>query len=212
MPSAPNAELLWPRKPPLFAGSDQSVARCAGAALPNSGILCSLAMSLRKDFKRSFHASAALDSWNVKVTLAAIAGRSPEKGLDSLTAAYLVRLAQYTETANKLFRSEEDFLGAMDRLRGRTAPFLVLLDSRGKMLSSEELAARIRTSRDSGLQNLVFAVGPADGWSESSRNQAGLLLSLGRMTLPHELARLVVAEQIYRAFTILAGHPYHCGH
>jgi len=55
-------------------------------------------------------------------------------------------------------------------------------------------------------------VGPADGWSAEARNRAQLLLSLGAMTLPHELARVVLAEQVYRACTILAGHPYHSGH
>jgi len=59
---------------------------------------------------------------------------------------------------------------------------------------------------------VLFAVGPADGWSAEARNRAQLLLSLGAMTLPHELARVVLAEQVYRACTILAGHPYHSGH
>jgi 23S rRNA (pseudouridine1915-N3)-methyltransferase len=59
---------------------------------------------------------------------------------------------------------------------------------------------------------MVFAIGPADGWSEAARERAQLLLSLGPMTLAHALARLVVAEQLYRAFTILSGHPYHAGH
>jgi 23S rRNA (pseudouridine1915-N3)-methyltransferase len=58
----------------------------------------------------------------------------------------------------------------------------------------------------------VLAIGPADGWSAEARQRADLLLSLGRMTLPHQLARVVLAEQVYRAFTILAGHPYHSGH
>jgi 23S rRNA (pseudouridine1915-N3)-methyltransferase len=66
--------------------------------------------------------------------------------------------------------------------------------------------------RDSGVQTVVFAIGPADGWSAEARRRASLVLSLGPMTLPHELARALVAEQIYRALTILAGHPYHCGH
>jgi 23S rRNA (pseudouridine1915-N3)-methyltransferase len=59
---------------------------------------------------------------------------------------------------------------------------------------------------------MVFAIGPADGWSVNARDQANLLLSFGRITLPHQLARVVLAEQVYRAFTILAGHPYHSGH
>ena len=66
--------------------------------------------------------------------------------------------------------------------------------------------------RDQGQQSLFFAIGPADGWSEEARKRANLLLSLGPMTLPHELARVVLSEQIYRAFTILSGHPYHTGH
>ncbi len=58
----------------------------------------------------------------------------------------------------------------------------------------------------------MLAIGPADGWSTAARARAGLLLSFGAITLPHELARVVLAEQIYRALTILAGHPYHSGH
>ena len=65
--------------------------------------------------------------------------------------------------------------------------------------------------RDEGTQHIVFAVGPAERWSEAARERAQLLLSLGPMTMAHALARLVMAEQIYRAFTILTGHPYHAG-
>jgi 23S rRNA (pseudouridine1915-N3)-methyltransferase len=71
------------------------------------------------------------------------------------------------------------------------------------------LAEWLRNQRDEGRQRIIFALGPADGWSDTDRARAGLLLSLGLMTLPHELARVVVSEQLYRAFTILAGHPYH---
>jgi len=88
----------------------------------------------------------------------------------------------------------------------------VALDSRGKQLSSEELAKFIDQHQERGTQELIFAIGPADGWTDETRSQAGLLLSLGRMTLPHELARVVLLEQIYRAYTILKGHPYHTGH
>jgi 23S rRNA (pseudouridine1915-N3)-methyltransferase len=59
---------------------------------------------------------------------------------------------------------------------------------------------------------LLFAIGGADGFSDEARRKAGFLWSLGNLTLPHELARVVVLEQLYRAFTILKNHPYHVGH
>lgn len=136
-------------------------------------------------------------------------GRAPAAGLAEV---YLDRIAQYTQAEGKVYRSEAALLEAVERLQARAAPVLVLLDSRGKALSSEEFAAWIGRQRDDGVQHLVFAIGPADGWSETARKHARLLLSLGAMTLPHELARTVLAEQVYRAFTILAGHPYHSGH
>ncbi len=95
---------------------------------------------------------------------------------------------------------------------GRTAPVLVALDSRGKQLSSEELAEFVQQHLERGSQELIFAIGPADGWSAAALARAQQTLSLGKITLPHELARVVLAEQIYRAFTILNNHPYHGGH
>jgi 23S rRNA (pseudouridine1915-N3)-methyltransferase len=89
---------------------------------------------------------------------------------------------------------------------------LVLLDPRGRQFSSGDFALWMGRMRDEGQQRLVFAIGPADGWTDTERERANLLLSLGPMTLPHELARVVLSEQIYRAFTILSGHPYHTGH
>jgi len=70
----------------------------------------------------------------------------------------------------------------------------VLLDSRGRQMSSEAFAAWLGTKRDEGMQQVVFAVGPASGWSEAARARAQLLLSLGPMTMAHALARLVMAE------------------
>jgi len=88
---------------------------------------------------------------------------------------------------------------------------LVLLDSRGKQISSEELAEFLEREQVSAIP-LLFAIGGSDGFSDEARRQAGVILSLGRMTLPHELARVVLVEQLYRAFTILKNHPYHLGH
>jgi 23S rRNA (pseudouridine1915-N3)-methyltransferase len=148
----------------------------------------------------------------LKVLIAAVSSRSASDSYDSLTSLYVKRTAAYATVESQVFRTEEALLGHVERMRARTSRMLVLLDSRGKMMSSEELAAWVGGQRDSGQQQVIFAIGPADGWSEAARRQAGLMLSFGPMTLPHELARVVLAEQVYRAFTILAGHPYHGGH
>jgi 23S rRNA (pseudouridine1915-N3)-methyltransferase len=100
----------------------------------------------------------------------------------------------------------------MARLSARTLPVIALLDSRGRQMTSEAFAAWLGVRRDEGAQHIVFAIGPASGWSDAARQRAHLQLSFGPMTMAHALARLVLAEQVYRAFTILAGHPYHCGH
>ena len=125
---------------------------------------------------------------------------------------YLKRLQPYAKTESSGFPTEEALLAAVDRMRGRTSPLLVLMDGRGKSYSSEGFAEWLKRERDDGRQAIVFAIGPASGWSEAARGKAGMLLSLGPMTLPHELARVVLLEQMYRAFTIMAGHPYHLGH
>jgi 23S rRNA (pseudouridine1915-N3)-methyltransferase len=149
----------------------------------------------------------------MRVLLAAVRKAGSESGLaqslSSAAARYVERIRQYEQADSVDYVSEEAVLAAVAKLRARTAPMVVLLDSRGKSLSSEEFAAWIGRQRDGGIQNLVCAVGPADGWSDAARAGAGLLLSLGPMTLPHEMARVVLAEQVYRAFSIMAGHPYH---
>lgn len=85
---------------------------------------------------------------------------------------------------------------------------LVVLDGGGKQLSSEQLAERLAEWRMQG-RDLAFAVGGADGHAPEVLDRAALRWSLGPLTLPHMLVRLVVLEQLYRASSILAGHPYH---
>jgi 23S rRNA (pseudouridine1915-N3)-methyltransferase len=133
-------------------------------------------------------------------------------GSEKLVQAYLERSAGFGRCASESFRSEAAFREWLGRQQGRTPVWPVLLDSRGKQMSSEAFAGWIGARRDEGVQHIVFAIGPADGWSEEARTSARLLLSLGPMTLAHSLARLVMAEQIFRAYAILTGHPYHCGH
>lgn len=148
----------------------------------------------------------------MKLLLASITGRPGYGPTQELFEQYASRLAAYVSTEIQVHRTEQALLDSLGRNRARTQPMLVLLDSRGKQLSSESLSTWLGKQKDSGLQLVIFAIGPADGWSLPACQQAGLLLSLGPMTLPHELARVVLAEQLYRAFTILAGHPYHSGH
>lgn len=86
---------------------------------------------------------------------------------------------------------------------------VIALDERGKALSSQAFAEVVRRERDAGAEALVFIVGGPDGHGEAALAASRLTLSLGAMTLPHGLARVVLAEQLYRAATIIAGHPYH---
>lgn len=130
----------------------------------------------------------------------------------SLLSDYVQRAARYMPVTLEAFRSEETLLDGLTRRSGRTPPHLILLDSRGRALTSPQIAEHLGRERDAGVQEAVLAIGPPDGWSSGARQRAALLLSLGAITLPHELALVVLGEQVYRALTILAGHPYHSGH
>jgi 23S rRNA (pseudouridine1915-N3)-methyltransferase len=155
----------------------------------------------------------------VKIKIAWI-GKTKEAAIQSLTGEYLKRISRYVQAEGLALRDE----AALLQLCGRAAPgkagkmvsgaksTLVLMDSRGKQFSSEEFARFIGNYQDRNPAPLVFAIGPTDGFSEATRSAAQHTISLGSMTLAHELARIVLLEQIYRAFTILKGHPYHSGH
>lgn len=86
---------------------------------------------------------------------------------------------------------------------------VVIFDESGRSLDSREFAAILGEWRDSGVAGASFLIGGADGLGEAVRGKAALALAFGRMTLPHQIVRALVAEQLYRAATILAGHPYH---
>lgn len=144
----------------------------------------------------------------MRIGLASVALRDRSSSLHQSESRYVCLLKHYASITQEVFRSPGAILAAVERQRS----FLVLLDSRGRQFGSEQFAAWLGQRRDSGVRSICFAVGPADGWGDEMRARADLLLSLGPMTLPHELARVVLAEQVYRAFTILAGHPYHTGH
>lgn len=86
---------------------------------------------------------------------------------------------------------------------------LLALDETGRTPSSEEFAALLARHRDEGARDLVLAIGGPDGHGDELRARASGLLAFGRLTFPHQVVRILLAEQLYRATTILGGHPYH---
>ncbi len=146
----------------------------------------------------------------MKLTVAWI-GKTKDPAIQELTDKYVKRLAYYVNVEGKALKDETSLLTSSPR--GNTViPFLIALDSKGEHLSSEDLAQFLHKHQESGSSHLFFAVGPADGFGDQVLRKASFTLSLGKMTLSHELARVVLLEQLYRAFTILKGHPYHTGH
>ncbi len=139
-------------------------------------------------------------------------GKGKSAGADALLQEYVAQATRYVSTELAGFESEAALLAFAEREPSRPAAQVVLLDSRGEDMTSEEFAERMRRMRDDGAQRVLYGIGPADGWSRETLAKGYKTISLGRMTLPHELARVVLAEQVYRALTILAGHPYHSGH
>ena len=126
-------------------------------------------------------------------------GRSPE---GELVERYLKRISWPT----KVTELADDGRPAPELAQGGVS---VLLDERGKSLSSIELARKLEEWRDRGTREARFSIGGADGHSDEARNTADMLLSLGPATWPHMLARAMLAEQLFRATSILANHPYH---
>jgi 23S rRNA (pseudouridine1915-N3)-methyltransferase len=126
-------------------------------------------------------------------------GRSPEA---ELVDRYLKRIAWPTRLSELPDRGGRE----PDRpAQGRR----ILLDEKGDMLGSAAFAERLGRWRDDGVREARFLIGAADGFSDADRAGADLLLSFGRATWPHLLARALLAEQLFRATSILANHPYH---
>jgi 23S rRNA (pseudouridine1915-N3)-methyltransferase len=148
----------------------------------------------------------------VKIKIAWI-GKTKEPAMAALTEEYLKRIARYVQVEGVALRDEADLLAKFGgTAKVNTKSTLVLMDSRGKEFSSEQFAKYLGDYQDRNPMPLVLAIGAADGFSDAARSAAQHVISLGKMTLAHELARVVLLEQVYRAFTILKGHPYHSGH
>jgi 23S rRNA (pseudouridine1915-N3)-methyltransferase len=169
----------------------------------------------------------------LKIKIAWI-GKTKVSALQALTDEYLQRISRYVPVEGIALRDEVALLEMCGRASsakssgkssagnsfsarhrksaGGAKSTLVLMDSRGKEFTSEQLAQFLRDYQERIPLPLVFAVGAADGFDEETRGAAQFTISLGKMTMAHELARVVLLEQVYRAFTILKGHPYHSGH
>jgi 23S rRNA (pseudouridine1915-N3)-methyltransferase len=126
-------------------------------------------------------------------------GRGPEAELVDRYVKRLTWPVRLTELP--------DSGGKMPPVEGQTR--IVMLDETGEMLGSRAFADRLGKWRDEGVRETRFLIGAADGFDDSERANADLLLSFGRATWPHLLARAMLAEQLWRAASILANHPYH---
>ena len=140
-------------------------------------------------------------------------GKTKEPAIASLTDKYLNRIAKYVQVEGISLRDEAGLQGKFGRdLKTGGKSTLVLMDSSGKEFTSQQFATFLRDYQERNPLPLVFAIGGADGFAPETKSAAANLISLGKMTMAHELARVVLLEQIYRALTILKGHPYHSGH
>lgn len=123
----------------------------------------------------------------------------------ALVDDYVQRIARFAEIDVREVRPESP---ASLRRLDTVGSTVLLLDAAGKKFSSEQFAEWIRSCRDRGERELVFLCGAAGGVPEALAGRASVRLSLSSMTFSHELARVMLVEQIYRAFAILSGHPY----
>ena len=128
------------------------------------------------------------------------AGRALGIGLD-------VREIAESSARNPATRKDEEAALILAALPSGATP--VALDERGRALDSRAFADRIAGWRDSGVRDLGIAIGGADGLGDAVLERADLRLAFGAMTWPHQVVRILLAEQVYRAVTILSGHPYH---
>ncbi|MEM9072261.1 MAG: 23S rRNA (pseudouridine(1915)-N(3))-methyltransferase RlmH [Myxococcota bacterium] len=144
----------------------------------------------------------------MRVVIAAV-GKVKEKHVRKAVDDYTKRIGRYARFEEHELRdgSDDEVAKRFDKVLGDRS-FVVALEVDGKPLSSQGLAKQVARCEGSGVQSMVFLIGGSYGLPSRISDAADLKLSLSAMTLPHRLARLVLAEQVYRAFTILRGEPY----
>ena len=133
-------------------------------------------------------------------------GKTRREEARALFDDYLGRVQRYAETEINELRDATP--AALRKLKTEPGSTMVLLDAGGKQFTSQQFALWMGDLRDRGTRELVFLCGDAAGFPDVLRASAKQKISLSTFTMPHEFARVILAEQIYRAFAILAGHPY----
>ena len=144
----------------------------------------------------------------MKITLGVIGKCKKGSPEDEIIKRYQERLKwdlQIKEKDNSTQKEEAQFLQNCINSNAK----VIVLDERGKNMTSPELADMVSSWLNEGTSEICFLIGGADGHLESTRQRADLILSFGKLTLPHILMRAVLTEQIYRIETIISGHPYH---
>jgi 23S rRNA (pseudouridine1915-N3)-methyltransferase len=141
----------------------------------------------------------------MKLTLVML-GKTRRPEIRALVEDYASRIGRYAEIEINEIRDGSP--AALRKLKLDSAATVVLLDAAGKQFTSQQFARWLGDLRDRGAREVVFLCGDAQGFPDELRAAAKQKISLSTLTMPHEFARVVLAEQIYRAFAILAGHPY----
>jgi 23S rRNA (pseudouridine1915-N3)-methyltransferase len=133
-------------------------------------------------------------------------GKTRNAALRAMIEDYVSRIQHYAPA--EIIDLREASATALRKLKLDTASTVVLLDAAGKQFTSQQFAQWVGQSRDRGMREMIFLCGDAAGFPDEIRSAAKQRISLTTLTMPHEFARVLLAEQIYRAFTILSGHPY----
>lgn len=133
-------------------------------------------------------------------------GKMRRKEASALFDDYAGRIRRYAEVEVNELRDAGP--AALRKLKLESSATVVLLDAAGKQLTSQQFARWLGDLRDRGTRELIFLCGDAEGFPDELHASAKQKISLSTLTMPHEFARVLMAEQIYRAFAILAGHPY----
>jgi 23S rRNA (pseudouridine1915-N3)-methyltransferase len=141
----------------------------------------------------------------VKIRLVML-GKTRRAEVRGLLEDYIGRIKRFAEI--EILELRDSSAAEMGKFKPGAAATLVLLDDAGMQFTSQQFARWLGDLRDRGTRELVFLCGGAEGFPEALRKQVRTKLSLTPLTLSHELARVLLAEQIYRAFAIMAGHPY----